>query len=65
LCVDPEKLRDVLDRIEAAGVEVARIGVVGGDRFSVKGLLDVPLEDLTAAYRDRLPEALGSGTTQG
>ena len=65
LCVDPEKLRDVLDRIEAAGVEVARIGVVGGDRFSVKGLLDVPLEDLTAAYLDRLPEALGSGTTQG
>jgi hypothetical protein len=31
----------------------------------VKDLLDVVLADATEAWRDRLPTALGSGTTQG
>ena len=29
------------------------------------GSLDVAVEDLRASFRDRLPDALGSGTTQG
>jgi len=37
----------------------------GGDRLSVKGLFDLPLAEVTASWRDRLPVALGSGTTQG
>ncbi len=64
LCVDPEVLRDVLDRLESAGVPHARIGIAGGDRLSVKGLVDVSLDDLAVAWRDRLPGALGSGTAQ-
>ena len=31
----------------------------------VKGLLDLALADATAAWRDRLPDALGAGTAQG
>jgi hypothetical protein len=31
----------------------------------VKDLLDVALDDALLAWRDRLPEALGAGTTQG
>ena len=65
LCVDPEQTIVVLERLEQAGVPVARIGVAGGDRFAVKGLVDVALTDLTSAWTDRLPDALGSGTTQG
>jgi phosphoribosylformylglycinamidine (FGAM) synthase-like enzyme len=65
LCVDPEQTIVVLERLEQAGVPVARIGVAGGDRFAVKGLVDVALGDLTSAWTDRLPDALGSGTTQG
>jgi hypothetical protein len=31
----------------------------------VKDQFDLGLADAVAAYRDRLPDALGSGTTQG
>jgi hypothetical protein len=36
-----------------------------GDRLQVKDLLDVALSDATEAWRERLPSALGAGTTQG
>ena len=65
LCVDPEAVRDVLDRLDAAGVPCSRIGVAGGDRFAVKDLLDLPLDDLVASWGTTLTGALGSGTTQG
>jgi phosphoribosylformylglycinamidine synthase subunit PurL len=65
VCVDPEQLTTVLSVCEAAGVNTTRIGVAGGDRFAVKGLLDVGVDDVVGAWRNRLPEALGHGTTQG
>lgn len=65
LCVPPELLRNVLNVADHLGVPTARIGVAGGDRIAVKGLLDVALDDAVAAWRDRVPAALGSGTTQG
>jgi phosphoribosylformylglycinamidine synthase len=65
VCVAPELLQNVLNACEHLGVPTARIGVAGGDRLSVKGLFDLSLDDATRAWRDRLPLALGSGTTQG
>jgi phosphoribosylformylglycinamidine synthase len=65
LCVGPNELTPVLNVLEHAGVPHARIGVATGDRLQVKGLLDVALADATASWRDRLPAALGAGTTQG
>lgn len=65
LCVDPERLRDVLDRLTERGIPHERIGVAGGDRLTVKGQFDLPLADATAAWRDRLPGTLGAGNTQG
>jgi phosphoribosylformylglycinamidine synthase len=65
LCVDPEGLTEVLALVDAAGVPHARIGLAGGDRLSVKGLADLPLAHLRARWSDTLPDALGSGTTQG
>ena len=65
LCVDPEQLTAVLDVLEANGVPAERIGLAGGDRMTVKGLLDVPLAEAADAFARRLPDALGSGTTQG
>jgi hypothetical protein len=50
---------------EAAGVPVARIGVAGGDRFAIKGLMDLPLDDVVRLWRDTVGDALGGGTTQG
>jgi phosphoribosylformylglycinamidine synthase len=64
-CVAPELLQTVLNVCEQAGVPTSRIGVASGDRLAVKGLFDVALADAVAAYEGKLPEALGSGTTQG
>jgi len=65
LCVAPDQLTPVLNVLDHAGVPHARIGVATGDRLIVKGLLDVGLADATTEWRDRLPSALGAGTTQG
>jgi phosphoribosylformylglycinamidine synthase len=65
LCVAPEDLAEVVRRHEEAGVGCVRLGLATGDRLVVKDLLDVSLGDLTQAWRDRLPAALGHGTTQG
>jgi phosphoribosylformylglycinamidine synthase subunit PurL len=65
VCVRPDDLTTVLNVFEQAGVPTSRIGVAGGDRITVKGLLDVALADAEAAWSGRLPDALGAGTTQG
>jgi hypothetical protein len=65
LCVTPELLANVVNVCDHFGVPTARIGVAGGDRLAIKGLLDVGLAEATAAWRDKVPAALGSGTTQG
>jgi phosphoribosylformylglycinamidine synthase len=54
---------EVVRAAQASGVPAARIGSAGGDRLVVKGLLDVALADAVAAWRGRLPDALGSGST--
>ena len=65
VAVNADQMGEVEARAEAAGVPMARIGLAHGDRVSVKGLLDVAVSDLHTSWRDRLPEALGQGTTQG
>ena len=60
-----DELAEVISRAEAAGVETARIGLATGDRLTIKGLLDIGLDVTTSRWRDRLPDALGAGTTQG
>ena len=64
LCVAPDLLTTVENVLAEAGVPVSRIGVAGGDRVSVKGLLDLPLAEVTGSWADRIPAALGSGTAQ-
>ncbi|MEJ5255100.1 MAG: phosphoribosylformylglycinamidine synthase subunit PurL [Acidimicrobiales bacterium] len=65
LCVKPDLVGAVENVCAEAGVPVQRIGIATGDRLSVKGLLDVGLDEAVGAWRDRLPHALGAGTTQG
>jgi phosphoribosylformylglycinamidine synthase len=59
LAVDPAAVGEVQRR--TGGVVV---GEAGGDRLVVEGLVDVALADAVAAWRGRLPEALGQGTAQ-
>jgi phosphoribosylformylglycinamidine synthase II len=42
-----------------AGVPATRLGVTGGDRLVVPGVLDLPLAGLRDAYEGALPRALG------
>jgi hypothetical protein len=65
VCVEADRAREVLDRCDAHGVPVPQLGAAMGDRISVKDLFDVSLAQATATWRDRLPLALGAGTTQG
>jgi phosphoribosylformylglycinamidine synthase len=64
VCVDAALLTTVESVCAEADVPFARIGVAGGDRLSVKGLLDLPLTDLRASWDRTIPAALGSGTAQ-
>jgi phosphoribosylformylglycinamidine synthase len=50
----------VLDAAEDSGVPAVVIGSAGGDRVVVEGLLDLDLDLVTQARRDRLPLALDS-----
>jgi phosphoribosylformylglycinamidine synthase len=69
LAVDPAAEAEVGRRLQAAGVTWTVVGEAGGDRLVVEGppsvALDVALADATAAWRGRLPDLLGQGTTQG
>ncbi len=65
LCVAPDDLERVRGRLDAAGVPVVELGRAGGDRLVVEGLVDVSVAELAGASSSWLPDALGSGTTQG
>jgi phosphoribosylformylglycinamidine synthase len=61
-CVEPSLVADVERAVAAAGVPVVEIGRAGGDRLRVDGLLDLGLDEATAVWRGRLPDAIGAGT---
>jgi phosphoribosylformylglycinamidine synthase len=65
LSIDPAAVGEVQRRQGAAGVHGTVIGEAGGDRLTVEGVVDLALADAVSAWRGRLPELLGHGTTQG
>jgi phosphoribosylformylglycinamidine (FGAM) synthase-like enzyme len=58
VCVGAEQVGDVRDRATAAGLAVTDLGVAGGDRFVVEGLVDLALAQLVEAWQGALPDAL-------
>ncbi|MEA2971628.1 MAG: phosphoribosylformylglycinamidine synthase subunit PurL [Actinomycetota bacterium] len=59
LCLaDAESWTTVLARAEVAGLTLAPMGTAGGDRLVVEGLLDLPLAQVNASWRDALPGRL-------
>jgi phosphoribosylformylglycinamidine synthase len=63
LTVPAQHVARAHDAARAAGVDAHEIGVAGGDRLVVTGLLDVSVSDAVAAWRDRLPLAIAAGAT--
>jgi phosphoribosylformylglycinamidine synthase len=66
LVVDDEHLQEFEDRLEAAGLPFAHLGVANGDRLYIGGanllpLVDVAVADLAAARRTAVPMALAAG----
>ena len=57
--LEPSRLPE-LERIASHHrVPVVRLGGVGGDRFVIRGCLDLALHDIRAAWRGGLENALG------
>jgi phosphoribosylformylglycinamidine synthase len=61
VCVASDVVEEVTRRASAGRVPVADLGVAGGDRLVIDGVLDVALADAVAASRDRLAMALDVG----
>ena len=59
VCVAPERVAELTERAQAAGVGVASLGSAGGDRLVVEGLVDVALSDARDVWRRAIPAALG------
>jgi phosphoribosylformylglycinamidine synthase len=69
VAVGPDRLDAVRTVAAAAGVAAVELGTAGGSQFTVtaadgSALVDLALATLVSAWRDRLPDALGAGTTQ-
>ncbi len=63
--VAPSEVGAVVTRCAAQGVEVAVIGVAEGTRLRFGADMSVEVTQLAAAWRNRLPLALGQGTVSG
>ncbi len=62
-CVLDAHLEAVEAAAAAAGVPVSVLGRAGGDRLQIEGLVDLSVAEATAAWRGRLPDAIGAGAT--
>ena len=58
LCVGADQVPEVEARAAKAGVPVAALGVAGGDRLTVAGLVDVSVDEAANAWRSFIPDAL-------
>ena len=62
------ELPAVLAAATEAGVAYVELGRAGGDRFRIDGnmgtVVDIGVKELTSTWQNRLPDALGAGTTQ-
>ncbi len=65
VCVAAADVDAVTGRGLAAGVDVAVLGETGGDRLAVEGLVDLPVPEVVAAWRDPLPRAFSVRAVSG
>ncbi|MCZ7527751.1 MAG: phosphoribosylformylglycinamidine synthase subunit PurL [Acidimicrobiia bacterium] len=60
LGVAPGRVEEVLARAAVAGVPAAAVGEAGGDRLVVDGAVDVDLAEVSRAWCDAIPTAMGA-----
>jgi phosphoribosylformylglycinamidine synthase subunit PurL len=60
LSVAPAAVDALLAASTAAGVPAAVVGQAGGDRLEAEGAFSVSLAEVTRAWRDAIPDILGT-----
>ena len=50
ISVQQDNIKKVLDLCLASGVEVLNLGITGGEKFWVAGLLDLSLDEISKAW---------------
>ncbi len=65
IAVDPEQMQSVEEIIQNQDIPSARIGLAHGDKFTIKGLIDIELSKIHDQWEGSLPRIFESGTTQG
>lgn len=65
IAVDPEQMQSVEEIIQNQDIPSARIGLAHGDKFTIKGLIDIELSKIHDQWKNSLPRIFESGTTQG
>ncbi len=65
IAVDPEQMQSVEEIIQNQDIPYARIGLAHGDKFTIKGLIDIELSKIHDQWEGSLPRIFESGTTQG
>jgi phosphoribosylformylglycinamidine synthase II len=58
----PSRTEEVLQRLD--GLTISRVGVTGGERFVLRGLLDLPVARLREVWEEALPTWMASGAAQ-
>jgi len=58
LCVEADAAEQVRRRAQAAGAPFSELGVAGGERLVVRGLVDVGVHEAETAWREAIPAAL-------
>ncbi|MGA9159640.1 MAG: phosphoribosylformylglycinamidine synthase subunit PurL [Actinomycetota bacterium] len=56
--VDPSRAVELEDLAGTLGVPLSRLGETGGPRIAVDGVLDLALDEATAAYEEAIPKLL-------
>ena len=56
--VGADRVDEVRARAHSAAIGTTELGLGGGDRFTIEGLVDLPLARLVEAWRGALPDAL-------
>ena len=65
IAVDPEHMQSVEEIIQNQDIPSARIGLAHGEKFTIKGLIDIELSKIHDQWKNSLPRIFESGTTQG
>ena len=65
IAVDPEKMQSVEEIIQSQDIPSTRIGLAHGEKFTIKGLVDIELSKVLEQWEESLPRVFESGTTQG